>query len=223
MNLAKPALILIGLSAWSSLVMAQMIGNPVPSINDGQWAGGFSVESFSRNLSFDNDSSDSVDYTRYGLRADYGLSKNHALQLYLSYADADGGSGSSWHGPEIGGGYRQPIDITIPMGSKEAPTAVFADIRYGNLADGATFKYYQFDAGYGGSYPVLESLNAYAAVLVSNVYGRNSGRGGGDVGAVDHLGVMTGVEYSLNDKIRLTGELHVVHEIGIALLFQYFP
>jgi hypothetical protein len=216
MNLAKPALILFGLTAWSGLAMAQMIGNPVPDINDGKWGFGLSYESFSRDL---GGASDSGDYTRTGLRVDYGLSKNHALQLFVGGTQIDS-SQDSWAGPEIGFGYRQPVDIAIPMGSKKAPTAVFGDFRYGSLGDGTDFKYFQYEVGYGGSYPISKSFDVYAALLYSDVYGRIDGR---DVSAVDHVGLMTGLEFSVSNKVRLTGELHVVHEIGFGLLFQYFP
>jgi hypothetical protein len=219
MKLARPVLILAGLTAWSGLALAQTIGNPVPEINNEQLGLGLSLERFSRDLSFENGGSDSVDYSRMGFRADYGLGKNQALQIYIGQATVDPGPGNNWSGPELGIGYRQPVDITIPIAGKGAPTAIFGDIRYGNLEDGSTFKYFQYEFGYGGSFPASKELNVYAAVLYSDVYGRIGGK---DVSAVDNLGFMGGVEFAATKGLRLTGELHILHEFGIGLMVQFF-
>ena len=219
MRLATPGLIVCGLTAWSALALAQTIGNPVPEIDDGQLALGLSLESFARDLSFENGGSDSVEYSRMGFRADYGLSKNRALQIFFGQTTVDPGPGGNWSGAELGAGYRQPVDITLPIAGKEAPTAVFGDIRYGNLEDGAAFSYLQYEFGYGGSYPARKDLDIYAAVLYSDVYGRISSK---NVSAVDNLGFLGGVEFSAAKNLRLTGELHLLHEWGLGLMLLLY-
>jgi len=218
MRTAAAVLIAAGILAWGGSAAAQVIGDPVPSINKGNLDVGVSLESFSRDLSYEGGGSDSVDYSRAGFRVDYGWAKNRAIQFFISETEIDPGPGGAWRGPEVGIGYRQPIDITIPIAGRGAPTALFGDFRYGNTEDGSTFKYFQYQFGYGGSFPFSRTLDIYAAALYSDVYGRIEGN---DVRAVDNIGFMGGVDFLASSNIRLTAELHIFHEFGIGLMIQF--
>jgi hypothetical protein len=215
-------LVAVGLVAWSGLAMAQVHGNPVPRIDTGQLGVGLSFESFNRDLQYEGGGVDDADYSRTGFRVDYGLAKDQALQFFASDTEVEPDGGGSFDGFELGIGYRQPVDITLPIANKDSPTAVFGEIRYATLQDGGDFQYLQYAFGYGGSYPASDALEIYAAILYSDIIGEVSNGSSVDVSSDDNLGLLGGVEFDLTNALRLSAEMHLLHETGFALMVQLF-
>ena len=204
--------------AFAGGAWAQVLGNPVPATAPDRIGVGLGLEQFNRDLQIDGGSSDDLDYARTTFQVNYGVGKGAMVQGYLGLVRAKPDGGDTFSGQEIGANYRQTIDITIPMGDAGIETALLGDLRYGDLDDGESFDYFEITIGYGGSYPLTQRLNAYGGVLYSEIWGEI---GSQDVNADDNLGFWGGAEFAAAEALRVSGELHILHEFGIAVLLQY--
>jgi hypothetical protein len=208
----------MALMAWSGLAQAQLIGNPVSSLDAGRLGFGVALDQYNRDLEFENGGTDDLDYRHMTFQLDYAPAAGSMVQGFLGLVRAKPDQGSSFDGQEIGVSYRQNVDIKIPVGDQAIQTALVGAVRYGDLNDGDSFDYLQLDVGYGGSYPAAKQLAIYAGVLFSEIWGEV---GSTSVNSADNLGLFGGVDFSVMQNVHLSAELHLLHEFGVGVQFQY--
>jgi len=217
-TLTFAALAALAAMAWSPLAQAQFLGNPVSSLEAGRLAFGVAVDQYNRDLEFENGGTDDLDYRRMTFQLDYAPAAGSMVQGLLGLVRAKPDRGNSFDGEELGVTYRQNVDVKIPVGDQGIQTALIGSLRYGDLNDGESFDYFQLDVGYGGAYPAIKQLAIYAGVLFSEIWGDV---GSTSVNSADNLGLFGGVDFSITQNIHLSAELHLLHEFGLGVQFQY--
>lgn len=214
----KASTALLAAMAWSGLALAQVHGNPVPSLDEGRLGFGLTVSQYNRDLQLEHGGTKSADFRRTTFQLDYAPAKESMVQGFIGFAQSKPEKSDTFNGQEIGVGFRQTVDVTIPAGDEGIKTALLGTLRYGDLNDGESFNYFQLDIGYGGSYPVTAELAAYAGLLYSEIWGEV---GSTTVNSADNLGLFGGVDFGLSANLHLSAELHLLHELGVGIQIQY--
>ena len=214
----KSAVIAAALLAWGGLALAQVQGNPVPELKPGQLGLGLGLEQFNRELRVEDGGSDDLDFRRMTFQVNYGAGEGAMMQGFVTLVRAEPDKGDSYDGQEFGVGYRQNVDVKIPVGEDGIQTAVLGAVRYGDLGDGDTFNYIQLDLSYGGAFAATKQFDIYGGLLFSEIWGEIGSK---SVNSEHNLGLFAGVEFTMAQSLLISAELHALHELGFGVLIQY--
>ncbi len=205
-------------------VFAQVFGNPLPFLKEGELAGGLQIGNFNRRMKVKIaglSATGTGGVNRTTVRVSYGLDEYLGLDGYLgSLSLGPGGGAVSSSGTELGVVTRYG---TGPLGKRVEGAATGA-IYMGTLSGGSfTGSYTQIDAGFGGATKVKDVISAYAGLVLSIFNGSMSSsvRGQSFTTKIESdslVGAYGGAEYAPDGEgWRVGAELHLIHESGFGL------